>query len=113
QLQTVTIPPIGGRTTYVYKTLGQNVRRLEVEMTPSARTTYIYDNDDNRVATVNPLGDRSTLIRVANGRVIADVNPLGARTSYLYGNDGRNSATINPLGARTTMVYDSLAQLIA
>ena len=65
----------GGRTTYSYKTLSQNVRRLEVEEKPAGRTTYIYDTSSGKLqTTVNPLSGRTTYVRDTNGRLLAKVN---------------------------------------
>ena len=113
ELTTSASKPGGPRVTYVYKTLSGNRKSLEATVTATGRSTYVYDSNDRVVATINPLGNRTTTIRNTAGKTVAMENPLGHRTSYVFDSDGRKIATINPLGNRTSVVYNSVGEITA
>lgn len=109
------ISPAGVRTTYTYQTLDDGSRRARTVVTPSGRTTNLYDVGNSRLqASINALGGRTTSVYGSCGELKASIDPFNKRTSYIYeSGHGLLKATINPLLQRTTNVYNGLFQQIA
>jgi YD repeat-containing protein len=59
------------------------------------------------MATIDPLGNRTSLAYDSAGRPIRRQNPLGKIVTNVYDNAGRQVAPIDPLGHRITNVYDA------
>ncbi len=126
------INPLGNRVSYTYSgtlptafqsatTAQKSIRytlvsgnRMQVHAvtTNDGITTYVYDTSGRAIASINPLGQRSSVVRSTNGVVKARINSLGLRTTISYAAFGP-SAVIDPLGHRTTTLYDSLGQVSA
>jgi len=58
--------------------------------------TDVNDAAGRSVASINPLGNRSSSVYDAAGQVIAIIHPLGNRISNNYDAVGRSIAYINP-----------------
>jgi YD repeat-containing protein len=59
------------------------------------------------VASINPLGKRSTSVYDKARRLVAQVNALGFRTTLSYDAVGRQIQVKDPLSRITTSVFDS------
>ena len=71
--------------------------------------------DANRrlTRTTSPIGQIATQLYDLNSRVVATIDPLGLRTSYGYDAASNLIRTINPLGQITTSVFDLANRLVA
>jgi RHS repeat-associated protein len=76
------------------------------------RTTTTYDVAGRAIASIDPLGNRTSTTFDAASHSIASINPLGLRTSTNYDSVGRAIASIDPLGKRTTTTYDVAGRAI-
>ena len=65
------------------------------------------------IASVNPLGQRTTTVYDAAGQTVASIDPLLRRSSTVYDPAGRSVASVDPLGHRTTTIYDAAGESIA
>ena len=77
------------------------------------RTSFGYDSAGNPIRVQNALGQIATSVFDNNRRQVAQVDALGNRYSFSYDSSGNRVAVKNPLGKITTSVFDTLNQLLA
>ncbi len=99
---TVYTSPDAARTTYAYDILG---RVVALRRPSGARYTFAYGAG---LAATDPAGNRTSVISDYNENTIAIVNTLGQRTSYVW-SAGQRVANIDALGRRTSFAYVTLA----
>ena len=58
-----------------------------------------------RVAVMDPLGHVVTSLYYADGQLLATVNPIGCRTTYQYDRVNRQTAVTNALGETSQSLY--------
>jgi RHS repeat-associated protein len=77
------------------------------------RTTFGYDGAGRSIRTEDALGYVSSSVYDKAGRLVASVNPLSHRTTFAYDEAGRRVLVRDALEHRTTSVYDAAGRLIA
>ena len=70
-----------------------------------AVSTSVYDSLNRRIATVDPLGRRTTASYDAADNVVSTMDATGAITTFIY-STCLLQAVVDPLGNRTSMTYD-------
>ena len=68
---------------------------------------------NQRVATVDALGNRSTVAFDAAGNVLAVTNARGYTTTYAYDAAGQQTTVKDALGNVTTTAYDAASEVTA
>lgn len=100
----------GAKRSKFYDYNGLNMtKRTEWRSTPTqpATTYFIYDGQQNRIGTVNPLNGTEWRIRDSKGRVIKAVTPLNRATYFaMHPTIGRPVCQIDPCLATTYFTYD-------
>jgi len=76
-------------------------------------TTSVYDADGRVVCTLDPLGHTATNTYDMVGRRIEVIDPEGHVTTTVYDFAGRVEATIDPLGKRTSFAYDKVGRRVS
>lgn len=77
-------------------------RAVETANARGKRNTTVYDNAGQVVASIEPLGFRTSQAYDAAGRQVRVQNALGKISSTMYDSAGQVTASINPLGKRTS-----------
>jgi YD repeat-containing protein len=114
---------------FSYDTLGRKVtqtltrRSSATDSTPLAlTTTYIYDELDRVVQTINPRGDIAEIIYDGNGKVEVEKIHTKLSTSgydiqtvaqYYYDNADRRVRALDVFGQETRLSYDTMGNVIA
>src|SRR5262249_40401666 len=86
----------GNRTTLLYTTLPDRTSRLHVLIDAlGGRYTLGYAGGQLRLL-IDQVSQRATLVWDDNDNRIGLIDPLGQRTSFLFNESGQNSAVIDP-----------------
>jgi RHS repeat-associated protein len=96
-------------TSTVYDAQGRPTARTDAEGNTS-RTEY--DAIGEMIATVDPLGRRTTYRYDERGKLVATIYPDGTQTSSEYDAAGRETARTDEAGRRTELHYDALGRLV-
>ena len=73
----------------------------------------VYDMVNRLVATVNPLGFRTSFGYDAASQQVSVTDALGNISTTVFDPDGRTLAKVDANGFRTTQVYDAIGELLA
>ena len=73
--------------------------------------TSYWNNDDQKTASEDPLGNRTSYSYNDFNQVETITNPLGEVTTFVFDAIGNRIAIVNPLGFRTTFSYDAAGQV--
>lgn len=112
------IDPRGVESTFTHDAMGrvltETVTWTDGDGNPqNLVTTHEYDANGNRTKTTDPLG----AVRISEydeaDQLIAEVDPLGRRTEYEYDDRGNQVLTRHPDGSTETSEYDPEGNLIA
>src|SRR5437763_180479 len=100
--------PPSHRDQRLIRTAEETARKLIASINPLGnRSTSIFDAAGRGVASVNPLNKRTTTVFDAASEAIGRVDALGNRSTSVYDAAGRTVSSINALGNRSTTVYDA------
>jgi len=77
------------------------------------RTTTLFDAAGRDIALVNAAGNRYTFLYDANGQKVTQVDPLDRRTTSLYDVTGNQTGRVDARGNRTTFTFNAVSQLTA
>ena len=98
--------PFGRITTYSVNSAGNLVQITSPEL---CIYSIVYDGLNRPIASINPLGDRTSYNFDSSSRVISVQSPLGQLTSLSYGTN--QTLITNPLGYVTTLNFTSIGSI--
>ncbi|MFH0857460.1 MAG: CARDB domain-containing protein [Candidatus Magasanikbacteria bacterium] len=103
----------GNTTTYTYDANG-NYRLTETKTVHLVdgteqiiRKTYTYDVYGNRTSYTDPEGNRYTYAYDNQNNLVREVNPVGGIKQYEYDIEGHRTAILDEMMRRTQYVYDT------
>jgi RHS repeat-associated protein len=105
------------RTTFTYDADGRRTATVEARgnvpgASPASYTTSVqYDADGRPVATTDPLGRTSSTTYDAAGRPVATVDTSGGTTTTAYDATGLPTSVTAPDGAETAYGYDAAGRV--
>lgn len=109
--------PAGGRASYRYDASGRLVSSTTPRgnvpgADPAAFTTnYAYDANGNVLATTDPLGNITRTVVDVLDRPVATIDPLGRRSTATFDADGNLVKSTDADGKDTTYTYDAAGRL--
>jgi RHS repeat-associated protein len=112
QIESMT-DPLKRTWKYEYDTAGDKIAEIDPE---GDKRTWGYNEDSQETSVVSPRGHVSgakesefmtTTERDAQGRSIKVTDPLGHETKYTYDGDGNVETVTDPEGHKTTYTYDA------
>lgn len=103
---TATTYSTGARIEYEYEWRASGLVPLAVIDSQGLVQVTECDNAGRPLASVDPAGRRSSVIRDVRGLVTEIIDPIGNVTKVEYSPEGWVTKVINPDGSEQTMVYD-------
>ena len=103
---TATTYSTGARIEYEYEWRASGLVPLAVIDSQGLVQVTECDNAGRPLASVDPAGRRSSVIRDVRGLVTEIIDPIGNVTKVEYAPEGWVTKVINPDGSEQTMVYD-------
>ncbi|WP_428243672.1 DUF6531 domain-containing protein, partial [Gynuella sp.] len=76
------------------------------------RTSFVYDEANNRTIVTDPEGYQTLYAYDANNRVASITDPEGGLTRYVYDGNGNRIQVIDPEGHRQTTYYNAANQAL-